>query len=222
VNRTEAQRASSAKLIFIFVFVLVVAIGCSQRENLSDFEVIIDKTKLLEGDLVFRLGRGTSSQIVNFADKERSYSHVGLLIKDSVGEWAVVHAVPGESEETNGIEVVKSDPLWRFFGKDRTVSGVVVRFDSIELISRQIVEKIKELYNQKLLFDHYYALSDTTTMYCTELVHRVFLNASIDLTEGRRHSIPLFREPIIFPSDILKNNALYEIYEISFRKRCKK
>lgn len=206
----------------VFVLVLVVLIGCSQRENKSEFEVIIDKTKLLEGDLVFRLGRGTSSQIVNLADKERSYSHVGILIKDSLDEWYVIHAVPGESEETEGLETIKRDSLGRFFGKDRTVSGVVVRFDSIELVSQHIVEKAKNFYDQKLLFDHQYTLSDTSVVYCTELIYRIFWSVDIDLTEGRRHSFPLLKEHVIFPSDILKNQRLFEVCTVSFNKRCEK
>ena len=203
--------------ICVVVFALFIATGCIRKDR-SQFEVIIDKTKLQKGDLVFRLGRGTSSQIVNLADRERSYSHVGILVQDSLGKWYVIHAVPGESEETDGKETIKRDPLLLFFGHDRTVSGVVVRFDSIEPILQPIVEKAEKFYEKKLLFDHSYALSDTTTVYCTELIHRIFLNVGIDLTEGRRHSFPLFREMIIFPSDILRNTALREITEVKFSK----
>jgi hypothetical protein len=38
----------------------------------------------------------------------------------------------------------------------------------------------------------------------------------VDLTEERRHHIPLFKEGIIFPSDILRNKALKEILTIEF------
>ncbi|MDR0438080.1 MAG: hypothetical protein LBH22_07270 [Bacteroidales bacterium] len=206
------------KRICIFTFVLFVAAGCNRQVE-SELEVIIDKTKLQEGDLVFRLGRGRSSRMVNLADKERSYSHIGLLVKDSLGEWCVIHAVPGESEETEGKEIIKCDPLLRFFGSDRTVTGIVMRFDSIDYISQQIVIKAKEFHDKELPFDHNYILSDTSTAYCTEFVYRVFLNVGIDLSEGRRHTIPLFKEPIIFPSDILKNKALREVCEVSFVKK---
>ncbi|MCL2682778.1 MAG: hypothetical protein FWE63_04745 [Bacteroidales bacterium] len=206
------------KRICIFTFVLIIAAGCNQQVE-PELEVIIDKTKLQEGDLVFRLGRSRSSRIVNFADKERSYSHIGLLVKNSLGEWCVIHAVPGESEETEGREIIKCDLLLHFFGADRTVIGIVMRFDSIAPISQQIVDKIKELYDKELPFDHNYALSDISTVYCTEFVYRVFLSAGIDLSEGRRHTIPLFKEAIIFPSDILKNKALQEVCEVSFVKK---
>jgi hypothetical protein len=180
-----------------------------------DFDVVIDENLLQHGDLVFRQGRGMSSQFVNFADKERSYSHIGILVKDSSG-WYVIHAVPGESDETDGQEFIKRDPIERFFGYDRTVEGIVVRFDLTDEIRDQVVEKTLKFYQQKRLFDHQYRLSDTTVLYCTELVYRAFLVADIDLTEGRRHAIPLFKEPIIFPSDILKNNTLQEVYTIKF------
>jgi hypothetical protein len=201
--------------ICILVCFLFIATGCFQQGK-PNLEVVIDKTKLLEGDLVFRMGRGTSSQAVNFVDKERSYSHIGILIKDSLDEWFVIHAVPGESEETGGVEVVKCDPLLRFFGHDRTVSGVVMRFDSIEEISDQIIRKSKDFFDQKFLFDHNYLLSDDSKLYCTELIHLIFLSVGVDLSEGRRHTVPLFKEPIIFPSDILKNQRLREICMIIF------
>jgi hypothetical protein len=165
---------------------------------------------------VFRLGRGTASRVVNIADKEKSYSHVGLLVKDSTEEWYVVHAVPGEGEETGGRETIKYDPIARFFGHDRTVDGVVMRFDSIAEISNQIIDKAQEFFRQQLLFDHDYSLSDSSTLYCTELVHRAFLCANIDLSEDRRHSFPLFKEFIIFPSDILQNKRLHEVCKITF------
>ena len=202
--------------ICIFVFALSLA-ACGVQEDKASLETVIDETKLREGDLVFRLGRGTSSRIVNRADRERSYSHIGLLVKDSLGEWYVIHAVPGEGEETEGKEVVKCDPLLQFFGRDRTVSGVVMRFDSIENVVHHVVRKTKEFYHKELPFDHRYTLSDTTTLYCTELIHRVFLSTGIDLTEGRRHTIPMFKEDIIFPSDILKNQALWEVFRVDYR-----
>jgi hypothetical protein len=203
------------KRICIFVCALFVAISCT-RQSKPEFEIIIDKTKLQEGDLVFRLGRGTSSQIVNLADKERSYSHIGFLIKDSLEEWYVIHAVPGESNETGGKEVVKCDSLLRFFGADRTVAGIVKRFDSIGKISKQVVYKAKEFYSNELLFDHHYTLSDSSSVYCTELIYRVFLSVGVDLSEGRRHSFPLLKEEVIFPSDILKNERLEEVCIVTF------
>ena len=201
-------------LIFSLIFLLFFTIACDHKDT-SKYNVVIDESILQEGDLVFRLGRGTSSQIVHFADKENSYSHIGLLVKDSIG-WCVIHAVPGESDETGGLEIIKCDPVARFFDYDRTVDGVIMRFDSINFIVSQIVRKAKELYNAQILFDHQYLLSDTTTMYCTEFIHYVFLSANVDLSEGRRHSFPLVNEMIIFPSDILWNKALREVCKVEF------
>ena len=202
------------KQISTFLCLLLFAVSCNSP-NSKGFDVVINENLLQNGDLVFRQGRGTSSQVVYFADKERSYSHIGLVIQDSSG-WYVIHAVPGEYEETDGQEIVKCDPIARFFGYDRAVSGVVMRFDSIDGIVDLVVQKVKEFYHQKILFDHQYRLSDSSVLYCTELIHRAFLSADIDLTENRRHTIPLFKESIIFPSDILRNKALREIYKIEF------
>jgi len=209
--------------IYIVAFALFLVTGCNQRNRETPLPVeiitIIDQTKLQEGDLLFRLGRSVSSRMVNIADRERSYSHIGILVKNNLGEWYVIHAVPGESHETDGIEITKRDPLLLFFAHDRTVAGTVMRFDSIKPILQKIVDKSKKLYTKRLLFDHRFALSDTTTLYCTELIHRIFLNAGVDLTEGRRHSVPFFREDIIFPSDIQRNQRLSKISEVEFYRR---
>ena len=204
--------------IGVVLFVLSLA-ACGIREDRSNYEPIIDKTKLQEGDLVFRLGRGTSSQIVYRADRDRAYSHIGILVKDSVGEWYVIHAVPGESAETGGVEVLKCDPLLLFFGYDRTVRGAVVRFEAMDDIAEQVISKTWEYYDRQPLFDHNYLLSDSTVLYCTELVYRAFLSAGVDLTEGRRHAMPLLKEAVIFPSDILRNDGLWEVSPVKFVER---
>ncbi len=193
---------------------LLFSVSCTSPKA-TDLVAVIDEQTLQEGDIVFRLGRGTSSRIVNLADKEKSYSHIGIVVqKDS--EWCVIHAVPGEEMETGGLETVKCDPISLFFSSDRTVDGVVMRFDSIDKIAKPIVEKAREFYQRKILFDHQYSLSDSSKMYCTELVYRIFKNVGIDLSEERRHSFPLINEKIIFPSDIFQNPLLREVSCITF------
>lgn len=195
------------------LLLLTLTVCC--RHPIATDCLAIDEHLLQEGDLVFRLGRGTSSRIVNMADAEKSYSHIGLLVRDS-SVWYVLHAVPGESNETAGREVVKKDSLSRFFGYDRTISGVVMRFDSIRNVADCVLNKAKLFFEKQLFFDHNYKLSDSTKLYCTELVYRAFLCSGTDLSEGRRHTFPLFKERIIFPSDLLKNRRLKKVCEIRF------
>lgn len=165
-----------------------------------------------EGDLVFRKGFSLSSQAVLIGDQEGAYSHVGILIRDSSGKWEVIHAVPEEAAETGGIEVIKREPLTRFWQSDRAAGGKVVTYPMSDSLRAQIVKKSEDIYLRRLLFDQAYDLSDSTKMYCTELAVFIYQSAGIDLIEGRSHSIPGFRKVAIFPSDILRNQRLEKVY----------
>ncbi len=73
----------------------------------------------------------------------------------------------------------------------------------------------KRLAATGLAFDHGYDLTDTTRMYCTELIYNVFARAGIDITEGRRTRInaPGFSGDYILPTDIARNPAMKTICE---------
>jgi hypothetical protein len=64
-------------------------------------------------------------------------------------------------------------------------------------------------------FDHDYRLSDTTQLYCTELVWYVYGLAGTDITGGKRSELnaPLYSGTYIFPSDIYTNEAFSLIYK---------
>ena len=64
------------------------------------------------------------------------------------------------------------------------------------------------------LFDHSYDLSDTTEMYCTELVDFAYRKAGIELAEGRisRVDVPAFGGTYLLPSDLAANHRLQMIY----------
>jgi hypothetical protein len=206
-NRSQKQIVLLYRQWAFFLLLFVLTASCAHN---AENKLVIDESKLQEGDLIFRLGRGMSSQIVNLADKKGSYSHVGFLICDSCG-WCVIHAVPDEASETGGKEMIKCEPVARFIERDRCESFTVMRHDSIEKIGQKMVLKAKEILQRQPLFDHNYLLSDSVELYCTELIYQIFMSAGIDLSEGRRHTFPLAKEPIIFPSDIIRNEAIREI-----------
>lgn len=63
-----------------------------------------------------------------------------------------------------------------------------------------------------LAFDHGYDLADTSRMYCTELVYRVFMSEGLDVTAGSRTTISAFGGGIILPTDIQDNPKVEPIY----------
>ena len=67
-------------------------------------------------------------------------------------------------------------------------------------------------------FDDDFDDSDTTKMYCTELIVYAFKQAGADISEGRRHKvdIPIIKADCILPSDIHSSPYLRTI--IMFHK----
>ena len=117
------------------------------------------------GDVAFRLGRTIESRAIA---ADGGYSHVGIIIrKDSTLQ--VAHIEPS----CNGSELTKYESLEQFFHPDNASSGAVMRIENLESTQVAVVENY--LFSCKdISFDHDYKLSDTTQMYCTELVYRAF------------------------------------------------
>ena len=153
-------------------------------------------------DVAFRLGRTIESRAIA---ADGGYSHVGIIIrKDST--LKVAHIEPSR----NGGERTKYESLEQFFHPDNASSGAVMRIENLNSTQLAVVENY--LFSCKnISFDHDYKLSDTTQMYCTELVYRAFLEIGIEITNVRHH-VPLAHEEVILPTDIFKSDKLVEIW----------
>ena len=127
--------------------------------------------ELREGDVVFRRGGGMTSQAVLLADKNGYYSHCGIVI-DSAGCKLIVHAVPGEPDYEGDPDRVKADRPATFFSSVYANAGEVCRADN-DSTARRAARRAWEIYRRRVLFDHDYNSTDTTLLYCTELVHLV-------------------------------------------------
>jgi len=190
------------------LFGVFFIVGCKPHPT---FSFQIDENILQEGDIVFRRGMSLASRVVLLAGKEGGYSHIGIIVKDSLN-WKVIHAVPGETDKKNPEEIIKKESLSQFFASERAVAGAIFRLDTIESIRFQAAQKAKILFERKLLFDHQYDLEDSSKMYCTELIYFVYICAGIDISEGRRSSYPAFREAFLLPEDILAYSKLKKIW----------
>lgn len=221
---------------------LSLAVGCRDgkeaRRDLASIEALLQ-----EGDIVFRRGSGATSRAVLAADKGGVYSHIGIVVRLPLGrtdardigdgeqatagsDWRIVHIVPGEPDACDVRDRIKMERPEDFFAHDRAVEGAVMRVeaetkdeatgedDAMDGIPARAARRALKLAATELAFDHDYDLSDTTRMYCTELVHHVFMCEGLDLTAGKRSRLnaPVFSGDYIFPTDILRNSHLKTIY----------
>ena len=177
--------------------------SCNKKCENKGVTASIDTLSLHDGDLIFREGRSTESQVVTSLDSG-SYSHVGIMLHTKDG-WRVIHAVPNETE--NELDTVKYESISSFIQPDKCIKAKVIRVS----LSGKVVKGAIQYALQKvgMPFDKDFDITDTTTFYCTELVWRAYKHVGIDISKGRRHHINLlgFNKTCILPSDIMPNET---------------
>ena len=197
------------KILLRVSVVLLFCVACAKSRERSLFPNIALKA----GDVVLRCGDGVTSRIVRYADDGGAYSHVGIVV-DSAGVMMIVHAVPDEHDFTGDVDRVKMDCPDIFFSSIRTNKGHVLRTTDSVAAGRAAYEAYN-LYKRGVLFDHDYDISDTTKMYCSELVEFAYSKAAgISITEGRRRSLNLPAieyDDVIFPSDFIASGRLQTV-----------
>ena len=168
---------------------------------------------LRDGDLVFRQGMGPESEAVLQLDSTGGqFSHIGIVISDN-GKWKVVHAVPGESND--GIDRVKIEPIDTFFLSTRAEHGAIMRLRGCDAItSKKAAHEAAKYAKRGVPFDYSYNWSDTSRIYCTQLIAVAYSSAGINILNhvSRMHDRNV-KNIIIFPSDIASNDSLTTIFQ---------
>lgn len=167
------------------------------------------------GDLVFRCGRGMLSHAVLAVERKGIYSHVGVLIQDPDGSWRVAHCVPAEREFDGDFDRVKLEPLASFLSLDRAATGCFVHVGGPMAPERlaALCDEARQAFRDSVRFDHDYDLADSSALYCTEFVWRLYKHVGVDLSEGRRRSVnlPGIHGDVLLPEHLLhyKDNTIY-------------
>ncbi len=158
------------KTLLTIIFTAFMLASCGEKEQRS---ILPEGCELRAGDVVFRRGSGLTSRAVLAADRNGAYSHIGIVV-DSCGVMMVVHAVPGEPDYEGDPDRVKMDTPQRFFSSMNARIGEVKRLCGDSATAARAARFAMEVYRRGTLFDHDYDDSDTTKMYCCELVDFVY------------------------------------------------
>lgn len=205
--------ALSVICVVLLCLASLVCAGCGDAS--ADCKTHCDELlpKLADGDLLFRKGTGVVGRIVTSVDSEGQYSHVGIVVQRD-GEWYVVHAVPDEHEFKGDFDRVKCEPIRRFTDRYPNADLGLYRPQVAEDKVRVAVSNALRLSDERVHFDHDYDLTDTTKLYCTELVEYVYSLAGVSLSEGRRTNITFIgmSGPHIMPSDLTQSKLLKPIF----------
>lgn len=197
--------------IAIIISILTM-IQCSGPEQ-PKLSPKIPIEKLQAGDIAFRRGESIASEVVLYNDIDGRYSHVGLVVETDSG-LMVAHSVPGETSTQETIDAIQIEHINHFFEPKVSVRGEIMRMN-LDSVQRHLLNILAlKKVDDKAPFDHNYDLSDTTKLYCTELLQLLFKNIGIDLAQGRTTpiNVPGLSNNYIMPSDIYNNNNLKTIF----------
>ncbi len=201
------------RIIVIYSAIIIALAGCNnaQQHSAVDFDLL--QRELHEGDLLFRRGTGVLGRAVVASDDEGRFSHVGIAVLRPDG-WYVVHAVPNEPDFEGDIDRVKCESIENFYSEIRAGNGAVYRLSLSNETIEVAVRNVLRLSKESRPFDHDYDLSDSTALYCTELIEYVFGLGGASISEGRRTHVnfPSMTGDYIMPSDLTKNSKLNPIY----------
>lgn len=133
-----------------------------------------EKDLIQEGDIIMRHGEGLVSSMIAHINKGAPYrlSHCAFLAKGKK-DWMVIHAVSGSLGMIDGMQTTTLD---RFTRESIDSSIVIIRYKAEPEIRRQFVKQAMVYLEQQIPFDNEFTLADTTSFFCTELIHQVFLN----------------------------------------------
>lgn len=164
-----------------------------------------------DGDIVFRRGTGIAGHAVIALDGNAVFSHVGLVILRGDTPM-VVHAVPGEPDHDGDPDRVKLEPVNTFFSRERATEGAVMRHHDTVQAARAARVALRA-YEDGVLFDHAYDDSDTTRLYCTELVTYAYARAGLPLYVHKHAvNLPGVAGEVVFPSDVAACPELQLVY----------
>lgn len=171
--------------------------------------IMPDYVELRDGDILFRRGTGFTSHIVASADVNGQYSHVGIVCMTDSGAM-VVHAVPDEPDYPGDPDRVKLERPAQFFAETNAQRGAIGRPINGEA-AHDAAMLAYEAYKRHTLFDHNYDDSDSTSLYCCELITRVFESAGLKLTTPGTHALHLagiIDVNCTLPSDIFNSQNI--------------
>ena len=165
---------------------------------------------LCDGDLVYRQGLSPESQVVMQLDSAKGqYSHIGIAINDH-GTWKVVHATPGEHPDDARMVII--EPIDTFFLSTRAEHGAIMRLKGCSTTTAHQAA-IKAATKRGTPFDFHYNWTDTSRLYCTELISVVYNSAGVNILQSNnRIKEDNSTNTIVFPSDIASNDSLKVIF----------
>jgi hypothetical protein len=182
----------------------------ARRTDVSDpiRELDVDPGLLRPGDVILRRGRDVVSAIVLASDPGSRFSHAGIVVR--IGRiLGVAHVLPQDAAHPQGTALTET--VSSFSSPDQASEVAVFRLrqprSEVPInAARNALRYVKE----KRRFDDSFSLETTSDLYCSEFVWRAFLEAGMDLVDGRfqQFSLPVRSGYFVLPSSLANSPHL--------------
>lgn len=151
----------------------------TRTRTVESIRAALSRVELMDGDLIFRRTDGLRGRIARTSDRATGYSHVGLVnLQDR--SRTVIHADPVGVDNSHG-RVVRTT-LDDFATASTVIRVAVYRLRQREKISMtRAVRWASEQAARRTPFDDMFNLSDSSAMYCTELVWHAYRVAGVTI-----------------------------------------
>lgn len=146
--------------VTIILFLLFVQKG-NLNSNKTNFNF------LRNGDLVLRRGRSVESFAVYALDKNRDYSHIGIVVIENDTPF-IIHVVPDKPD------LVRKESPAVFLSNENASHFKIIRSDFPSDRLKAVAETALSFYKKQLVFDNKYDLSTDDELYCSELIIKAF------------------------------------------------
>jgi len=180
------------KRVILFIIGLLLMAGISilyfyqqkynAEERTSTYHLTKEEKELIqEGDIILRHGFGLiSDAIVKYAQDMYPVSHCGIIVKDSLGDFFVIHTVSNTLVDIDGMQ---QDGFDKFVKESHKNSLIIVRYHyENDTEATAIANCAKHYLSQQIPFDNKFDSNDSTAFFCTELIRNVFIKAlNVDL-----------------------------------------
>lgn len=152
---------------FLYRYSKLKCVDTLLQEQTLVFE---DMQRLQAGDFVFRMGYGLASLLLENGGGACGVSHCGILVGDTA-QLAVIHSISGSLSEQDGVQICT---LETFLKEAKPHSFVAMRLKRGNI--QAIVSEAYRYLSLHPAFDLTFNMRDTTTLFCSELLHRVLQN----------------------------------------------
>lgn len=196
-------------LIAIALFTMTLSGSTTYKPiglKVTSFKINVEEVQ--NGDLIFRSGNSLVSEVVRAMDTQKTYSHVGILLKSN-GNLNVIHTEPAS-------KVAIVEPIESFISFEKADSIGVFRLKEIEAKKRDLIAEIaKEFATNNTPFDAFFDLNTEHTLYCTELVWQAISKAGVKWAKiSNGYLTNDFQgKDYILPSMLLKDQYVHTILE---------